>query len=250
MYQHERINEILKIVKENHYVTVDHLVKQIRYSPASIRRDLTILEKQGLVTRSWGGVTYKDPNVSPYRFRQHSMKIAKNAIAKRAAALVKNGDVIFIDGSSTTQYMGRYLLEKKGITVVTCNMMLADLLSEHGVKTYCTGGMIVEHPGILGGPLALEMLSKFNFDIAFFSSTAFDMKGQILSLSERGATGIKSYREHSRTLAYLCGSDKFGAESSFVSLTLDKVDYFISDAEITSELKKKYVNTHFLSTNE
>lgn len=45
MYQHERINEILKILKENHYVTVDYLVKQIRYSPASIRRDLTLLEK-------------------------------------------------------------------------------------------------------------------------------------------------------------------------------------------------------------
>ena len=249
MYQHERIDEILKILRENHYVTVDYLVKQIRYSPASIRRDLTVLEKQGLVTRSYGGATYKDPNVSPYRFRQHSMKLAKNAIAKKAASLVKNGDVIFIDGSSTTQYMGKYLIEKNGITVVTCNMMLADFLSENGVKTYCTGGMVVEHPGILGGPLALEMLSKFNFDIAFFSSTAFDMKGQILSHGERGVINIKSFREHSKTLAYLCGSDKFGAEANFVSLTLDKLDFFISDVEIPSELKKKYGTTKFLCTS-
>ena len=250
MYQHERIDEILKILKENHYVTVDYLVKQIRYSPASIRRDLTVLEKQGLVTRSYGGVTYKDPNISPYRFRQHSMKLAKNAIAKKAAALVKNGDVIFVDGSSTTQYMGRYLIEKNGITVVTCNMMLADFLSDHGVKTYCTGGMVVEHPGILGGPMALEMLSKFNFDIAFFSSTAFDTRGQILSLGERSAANIQCYREHSRTLAYLCGSDKFGAAASFVALTLDKVDFFISDGEMPSDVKEKYSNTHFLCTSD
>ena len=250
MYQHERINEILKILKENHYVTVDYLVKQIRYSPASIRRDLTLLEKQGLVSRSYGGATYKDPNVSPYRFRQHSMKLAKNAIAKKAASLVKNGDVIFIDGSSTTQYMGRYLTKKNGVTVVTCNMMLADFLSENGVKTYCTGGMIVEHPGILGGPMALEMLSKFNFDIAFFSSTAFDTRGQILSLGERGATNIQCYREHSKKLAYLCGSDKFGAEARFVSLTLDKVDFFISDGEIPSDIKEKYNNTNFLCTSD
>lgn len=250
MYQHERIDEILKILKENHYVTVDYLVKQIRYSPASIRRDLTLLEKQGLVTRSYGGVTYKDPNISPYRFRQHSMKLAKNAIAKRAASIVKNGDVIFIDGSSTTQYMGRYLIEKNGITVVTCNMMLADFLSEHGVKTYCTGGMVVEHPGILGGPMALEMLSKFNFDISFFSSTAFDTGGKILSLSERGAANIKCYREHSKKLTYLCGSDKFGAEANFVSLTLDEVDFFISDAEIPSDVKEKYSATNFLCTSD
>ena len=250
MYQHERMDEILKIVKKNHYVTVDYLVKEIRYSPASIRRDLTVLEKQGLVTRSWGGVTYKDPNISPYRFRQHSMKMAKNAIAKKAASLVKNGDVVFIDGSSTTQYMGRYLAEKKGITVITCNMILADFLSEHGVNTYCTGGMIVEHPGILGGPLALDMLSKFNIDIAFFSSTAFDVGGRILSHGERGPQGIRSYREHSKTLVYLCGSDKFGAEANFVALTLDEVDHFISDAVIPDELKEKYKSTAFHSTVE
>ena len=89
MYQQERMDEIMKILKKNHYVTVDYLVKEIRYSPASIRRDLTLLEKQGLVVRSYGGVTLGDANISPFRFRQHSMKLAKNAIAKKAAALVK-----------------------------------------------------------------------------------------------------------------------------------------------------------------
>ena len=113
MYQQERMDKIMKILKKNHYVTVDYLVKEIKYSPASIRRDLTLLKKQGLITRSYGGVTYKDANTSPFRFRQHSMKTAKNAIAKKAASLVKNGDVVFLDASSTTQYMCRFLTEKK-----------------------------------------------------------------------------------------------------------------------------------------
>ena len=155
MYQQERMDEIMKILKKNHYVTVDYLVKEIKYSPASIRRDLTLLQKQGLITRSYGGVTYKDANISPFRFRQHSMKTAKNAIAKKAASLVKNGDVVFLDASSTTQYMCRFLTEKKGITVLTCNMLLADFLSEHGINTYCTGGRVVEYPGILGGSFML-----------------------------------------------------------------------------------------------
>jgi len=94
MYQQERMDQIMKILKENHYVTVEYLVEKIRYSPASIRRDLTLLEKQGLVKRSYGGVTLGDANISPYRFRQHSMKVAKNAIAKRAADLVKDGDTV------------------------------------------------------------------------------------------------------------------------------------------------------------
>ena len=249
MYQQERMDEIMKILKKNHYVTVDFLVKEIRYSPASIRRDLTLLEKQGLVTRSYGGVTYKDANVAPFRFRQHSMKSAKNAIAQKAATLIKTGDVVFLDGSSTTQYMGRFIADKKGITVVTCNILLADYLSEHGVNTYCTGGRIVEYPGILGGSFMLDTLSKFNIDIAFFSSTAFDSKGNIVSFGERGVLNHQLFRKYSDKLVYLCGSDKFDAEGKFVSLTLSDVDYFISDKNLPEDLKIKFKTTKFICTN-
>ena len=248
MYQQERMDEIMKILKKNHYVTVDYLVKEIKYSPASIRRDLTLLQKQGLVTRSYGGVTFKDANVSPFRFRQHSMKVAKNAIAKKAAALVKNGDVVFLDGSSTTQYMGSFLIDKKGITVVTSNMVLALFLSEHGINTYCTGGKIVEYPGILGGDFMLESLEKFNIDIAFFSSTSFNLKGQICSMTEEGVRNHCLFRKYTKKLAYLCGSDKFDAEGKFVSFTLKDIDYFISDENLPDELKQEFKTTTFIST--
>ena len=249
MYQQERMDEILKILKKYNYVTVDYLVKEIKYSPASIRRDLTLLEKQGFITRSYGGVTYKDANISPFRFRRHSMKTAKNAIAKKGASLVKNGDVVFLDGSSTTQYIGHFLTDKKDITVITCNMMLADFLSEHGINTYCTGGKVVEYPGILGGTYMLESLSHFNIDIAFFSSTAFNLKGQILTLDEKGTLNHMTYRKYSKKLAYLCGSDKFDTEGSFVSLTLNDIDYFISDKRLPEDIEENFKSTTFLCTN-
>lgn len=248
MYQQERMNEIMKILNENHYVTVDYLVEKIRYSPASIRRDLTLLEKQGMVVRSYGGVTLGDANVSPFRFRQHSMKLAKNAIAKKATMLIKENDTVFLDGSSTTQYMGHFLTEKKNITVITCNMLLADFLSEHGITTYCTGGKVVEYPGILGGQLMVDTLSSFNVDIAFFSSTAFGLDGRILSLDEGGSRNCKTFRKISKKLVYLCGSDKFDLAGRFVSMTLDEVDYFISDGILPDELKQKYKNAIFIST--
>lgn len=249
MYQQERMDEIMKILKKNHYVTVDYLVKEIKYSPASIRRDLTLLEKQGLITRNYGGATYKDANISPFRFRQHSMKSVKNAIAKKAASLVKNGDVIFLDGSSTTQYMGHFLTNKKGITVITCNMLLADFLGEHGINTYCTGGKVVEHPGILGGKFMLDVLSKFNIDITFFSSTAFNSKGEIVSHGENGAYNHQTFRKQSKKLVYLCGSDKFNTEASFIGLTLNEVDYFISDKNLPENIRNNFKSTLFLTTN-
>lgn len=248
MYQQERMDKIMKILKENHYVTVDYLVEKIRYSPASIRRDLTLLEKQGMVVRSYGGVTLGDANSSPFRFRQHSMKIAKNAIAKKAASLVKENDVVFLDGSTTTKYMGHFLIDKKNITVVTCNMDLADFLSEHGVTTYCTGGRVVEYPGILGGQLMVDSLSGFNIDIAFFASTSFSLDGNILSRGEGGARNHRCFRSCSKKLVYLCGSDKFNTPGQFISMNLDEVDYFISDGVIPEELKQRFKNTTFVGT--
>ena len=250
MYQQERMDEIMKILKKNHYVTVDYLVKEIRYSPASIRRDLTLLEKQGLVVRSYGGVTLGDANISPFRFRQHSMKLAKNAIAQKAASLVKDNDAVFIDGSSTTQYIGHFLTEKKNIKVITCNMMLADFLSEHGIETYCTGGKVVEYPGILGGDTMFNNLKNYNVDIAFFASTAFDINGKVLTVSEGAPSKHKAFRDISKKLAYLCGSDKFNADGMFVSMTLDEIDYFISDGKIADEVKEKYKNTTFICTKK
>ena len=248
MYQQERMDEILRILNKNHYVTVDYLVNEIRYSPASIRRDLTLLEKQGLVVRSYGGVTLGNANISPFRFRQHNMKLAKHAMARKAANLVKDNDVVFIDGASTTQYIGHFLTEKKNITVITRNMLLADFLNEHGITTFCTGGKVIESPGILGGPFALDILKNFNIDIAFFSTLAFKLNGEILSINEQGKQIVEAYKKYSKKLVYLCASDKFDAEGKFVCATLDEIDYFISDKSVSDTLKGKYKNTVFLNS--
>lgn len=246
MYQQERMDEILKILKKYNYVTVDFLVEKINYSPASIRRDLTLLQKQGLVVRSYGGVRINEANLAPFRFRQHSMKIEKNKMAKAAADLVNDNDTVYLDGGSTIQYIGHFLTEKKKITVLTCNMILADYLSEHGIVTYCTGGRVVEYPGILGGPIALDTLSSFNINIAFFSSNSIALDGKIFSMNEFSAQAHRCIRDNAKKLVYLCGSDKVGGEGKFVDMTLDDVDYLISDVDLPNELKKTYKNTTFI----
>ena len=202
------------------------------------------------MTRSYGGVTLSDANYAPFKLRSHSMKSVKNAIAKRATALVENGDVIFLDGSSTTQYMGNYLTEKKNITVITCNMPLAEKLNEYGISTYCTGGMVVEHPGILGGDIMAKTLLCFNIDKAFFASNAFSMEGKILVNNERKLSEYRAMRESAKSIVYLCGSDKIDSSSRFTGMTLDDVDYFITDGELPEALKKKYEDTEFICVKD
>ena len=100
MYQKERLNEILEIVKKYGYVTVKYLVGALHYSNATINRDLNLLEKQGRIVRSYGGVeVVENTGGVPLPFRYHKMHAEKLKIAKRASELVKDGETLFIDDS-------------------------------------------------------------------------------------------------------------------------------------------------------
>jgi len=245
MYQSERMNEIMRILKKYHYVTVDYLVEKIRYSPASIRRDLTLLEKQGLVKRSYGGVEIKSETSTPFMFRQHSMKTAKNRMAEQAAKLVNDGDTVFVDGSTTAQYIGHFLVNKKDITVITNNMLLASYLSENGVKVYCTGGFVNEIPGILTGDITNNAFSTFHADIMFFSTSGFD-DGKIFETSEIYRIHRRIMLENSDKRVFLCGSDKLNVKKSMIVCDLGSIDYFISDGKIPEDIKNKHKATQFI----
>lgn len=250
MYQQERLDKIIEILKSIHYTTVDYLVEQIHYSPASIRRDLALLEKQGLVKRSYGGVEILEENLTPFKFRQHSMKSEKNKIAEAAAELVKNGDTVFLDASTTTQYMGHYLAEKKNICVITNNIMLASYLKEHGIDVYCTGGMLTELPGSLTGVIAANTFSMFRANIMFFSEDGIDNNGLITVAPEEHYIYKKAMLDNSDKSVFLCVSNKIGRHSKFIQCTLNEIDYFISNSELDNELMKKYPNTKFIYTKK
>lgn len=248
MYQQERLNAILKILKENHYATVDYLVEQIHYSPASIRRDLTLLEKQGLVKRSYGGVQINQVSDTPFKFRQHLMKLEKNKIAYVASKMVENGDTIFLDGSTTVQFMGHYLTEKKDITVITNNMMLASYLKEKGVSVYCSGGELTELPGTLSGIIAANTFSSFHACKMFISTDGVDENGIVTVKTDGNFIHNNAMLKNSDKHIYLCGSDKIGKHEKLVQCTLNDIDYFITDKKLNDSLITKYPNTEFIYT--
>ncbi len=250
MFQEERLNRILAILQTTQYATVQYLVDEICYSPASIRRDLTLLEKRGLVKRSYGGVTLNADNDTPFVFRQHSMRVEKNRIAKRAAELVQSGDTVFLDGSSTAQYMATYLLDKKDISVITNNLMLASFLAENGVDVYCAGGKITELPGTTSGTVTAKVFSAFHADILFFATDAIDEKGQIWVKPEGYFIHNTAMLEHSTKHVYLCSSNKIGKHAKILQCDLSHIDYFISDKRLPAALRKKFPKTKFICADK
>ena len=110
-----RKDEILDILGRYGYVTVELLSEALHVSQSSIRRDLTAMESMGLVKRSHGGVSAieSENTLTPYSLRMHENSAKKRIICNKAAELVNNGDVIFIDASSSAYKMIPFLADKK-----------------------------------------------------------------------------------------------------------------------------------------
>lgn len=121
MYSNEREKEIMNILSQNAYATVEYLAEKIHISPSSIRRDLKRLEMKGLVSRSYGGAEIKNSvnKQIPFFLRSHKNTKEKAIVASKAASLVRPGDVVFLDSSTSTYFCVEHLKNIKNITVIT-----------------------------------------------------------------------------------------------------------------------------------
>ena len=180
MSQSLRQAQILAILEKRGYVTVRYLVDHLHYSSATINRDLNQMEVLGLVKRSYGGVeAARKEHLPALPERQFYMKKEKRRIAKEAARLIQNGDTVFLDGSTTVQYILPFLAEKKDLRILTNNMRLAIELSDLDLDVICLGGHVTERPHVLDGDDTVETAQKYQAHKMFFSLDAVTVDGQI-----------------------------------------------------------------------
>ncbi len=246
MHQNDRLEDILRILKKHGYVTVKFLTEELHYSTATINRDLNRLQEQQLVKRSYGGVEIVEQQGIPLRFRYHKMRAAKDHIAKCAATYIQDGDVVFIDATTTTQCMVPHIVNKD-ITVITNNLTIVSYLSEHGVKVVCTGGTVVEVPCFLGGRDALATIDRYRADKLFFSAGTLLEDGQIGRVNFEI---VSAMRRHAKETFLLVDHEKFGAKTLDVRMSLNDVDYVISDCEIDAPLRETFPNVQFIQARD
>jgi len=229
-----RHQEILNILNENGAVSVRTLTKRLFVSEATVRRDLAELEKAGALKRTFGGAApIVDTNRQiPLFIREEMNSSAKSDICRRAAALVKEGDTIFIDGSSTAQYLVKYLSDFKDILVVTYSIKTAELMCKSHIKTYCTGGRLLENSLVCIGQEPIDFASRVNLDICFMSCKGVDTDGNFTDTSEDETVIRRAFLKRSRTRVMLMTKDKIGNRYFHSLCSAEDVDCFFSDGEL------------------
>lgn len=243
MFKNERQEEIISLLKAQRYATVEELTKMLFASPSSIRRDLTELENRGIVKRSYGGVELADDQsyVIPYSVRIDKNTAAKKIMAEKAEAFIEDGDVIFLDQSSSASYLAMNITGKKGITVVTNNIEIVMHLSQYQTNVICTGGKLCNgNRFALVGKDAENVFSQIHAKYAFFSAVGLDEQGNIYDYQYEEVAIRNAMFKNAEKTVFLCDSNKISAYSTYKQMSLSDVDILICENDDAEKYKKDF----------
>ncbi len=156
---------------------LQNLVLRTKTSESTIRRDLALLEEQGLLKRIHGGATHPSSKIDePTIHDKSSINLYdKQIIAKAAASMIRDGDCVYFDAGSTVSEMITFVKNKK-IIVVTNGLMHVDALTSANIPTYILGGRIKMNTKAIVGTVAQENLKQYRFDKCFLGMNGVDVK--------------------------------------------------------------------------
>ena len=229
----ERQKEILNIIGEKTYIDVSTLSKLTFTSPSSIRRDLTHLENLGLVNRTYGGASLPEISGRVAGFYNRSTKNVKEKrlLAQKAASLLRNGQSILLDSSTTASFMIPYIAKIDSAVVFTNNLETAVSAIQQGICTHCIGGASIGGSVSLGGSQTYRALSDISVDIMFFSSQSLNVDGMITDSTEEENYVRRVMLERAGKTVFLCDSTKFNTRSLYALCSLDHIDYAVFDRD-------------------
>ncbi|EOP23284.1 MULTISPECIES: DeoR/GlpR family DNA-binding transcription regulator [Bacillus] len=236
MFTEERREKILELLSTDGRVIVKDLAERFDMSIDSIRRDLSIMEKDGLLKRTHGGAIeltrVRNLAVEPAK-RYSDSSIYEDTIARVAVSYIKEGDSIFIGGASVHNAMLKYLPEVS-FTVITNSIEIAGYLREYkNIDTYLIGGK-VKPSGNITDTLASELISRFSIDLYFSTGGGISLQG-ISTATPEVAYFSKRVSEIARRNICLVPHNKLGIDCFIRGESLKEIDIIITDEEASKE---------------
>lgn len=230
----QRRHTILSQVNEQGEVSVEVLAEQFQTSEVTIRKDLTALEKSGLLLRRYGGAI-----ALPQEIVANSDSLRKMAIAQAAASLIKDHNRIIIDSGRTTAAMIPELAKKRGLVVMTNAINVANrLLSlENEPTLLMTGGTWDPHSESFQGQVAENVLRSYDFDQLFIGADGIDVERGTTTFNELvGLSQVMA--EAAREVIVLVESEKIGRRIPNLELPWQSVTTLITDSGLALDTRK------------
>lgn len=240
MFIEERHQAILKMLNENGRIAISEIQESFNISVDSARRDLRILEEKGLLKRTHGGaIPLAQAGSIPPRVREIenlSRGVHYELIAKKAATLVKENDIVYLTSGSLGFLMLKYLPRDFHYTLVVNSATLADQLKYwDNVSVYVTGGKMRQNATTaLLDSFAINFIKNMSFDLSFTTGAGLDAKFGFSNSTAETAAFQQAVIQNSRKKVLLLPSNKVGVKAFIKVCDTDAFDTLITDWD-TSE---------------
>jgi len=213
VFAEERRQQILDILRRAGKVTVDDLSARFGVSAPTIRADLTVLEKHGLLRRTHGGALPVESTLyePPYTIREMRNLAEKRAIARLAATLVQDEETVLLDAGTTTFEIALQLKQRRGLKVVTNSLSIAlELMERKDMEIVLLGGSVHPARRALLGELVSHALEVLYVDHAFLSFNGVDAHAGYTSVDFEAAAVKRKMIQHARQVVVVADHAKLG----------------------------------------
>lgn len=244
MLAQQRQTLILDLVQRDGAARVGDLVARFQVSDMTIRRDLDVLVRRGLIDKVHGGATVPmagstdEPGFAEKSLRE---QVEKRGIARRAAELVRPGQAVGLSAGTTTWALARELLDVARLTVVTNSPPVAEMFHESGRAdqvVVLTGGVRTPSDALVG-PVAVGSLTSINLDTVFLGTHGMDERSGFSTPNLLEAETNKALIRAARHLVVVADHTKWGAVGIATVAPLAQADVLVSDSQLSREARAR-----------
>lgn len=241
MFLEERQSKILEMLERDGKVLVKELADIFSVTEDSIRKDLSSLELDGKLKRTYGGaVTIEEKlQMTEAQRRRISDVESKRKIAAAAVRLMQQQDLIFLDISTISIAVAQILEKTETNYKILTNMVdvLVMLARNPKIQLFFAGGQINQSRDGFSDVLNVEFISNFRPDVAFIGAFGVDIKKNSLTSRDTSGGVLKARMiENSKTSYVIAESRKIGVVGNYSFATLDKIDGIITETKLSDNL--------------
>ncbi|MFJ2176171.1 DeoR/GlpR family DNA-binding transcription regulator [Streptomyces sp. NPDC087851] len=228
----ERRDHLLGLLTRKGKIVAKDVAAELGISEDSVRRDLRDLAAEGLCQRVYGGALPASPAVVGYEARQTVAPDGKRKVASAAAALVRPGGALILDGGTTALAVARALPADLVCTVITHSPTIAAALLDHPrAELFLLGGRVFKHSAVTCGAAAVEAAQNVSADLCLLGVTGVHPEAGLTTGDAEEAAMKRALSARAADTYILASSEKIGTASQFRVLPWEKVSGLITDAD-------------------
>lgn len=244
MFPLERQKKIIEILMIKKVQKLPELAEALNISLDTLRRDVTLLDKQGKIKKIYGGIKLVEPEFaeSPMDERMVGHLEEKKMIAEKCSGYINDGDCIYLDSGSTTYQIAKYIKHKKNLTVITNSIPVVNELMNSAVELIIIGGKVRLNEQSVIAYDYLFNFSGLNILKAFICASGITVEKGISDYNLEEALTRKKIIELSKEIYVAADHTKFGKDVTIGIAPLDKIDYIITDSGLNRNWLQQFRN--------